>query len=74
ATEIFSRHVGEKMTQEIMSGWNATDIIPIARVGRPDDIAKAILFLADRSQSEFIIGHRLIVDGGTTLTNKLLAF
>ena len=36
------------------------------RVGQPDEIAHAIYFLADESQSSFMTGQALIVDGGAT--------
>jgi len=36
------------------------------RVGRPDEIAHAIYFLADNMQSSFMTGQALIVDGGAT--------
>jgi NAD(P)-dependent dehydrogenase (short-subunit alcohol dehydrogenase family) len=40
--------------------------IPMARFATPDDIALAIAFLADETQSAFINGHTLAVDGGWT--------
>jgi NAD(P)-dependent dehydrogenase (short-subunit alcohol dehydrogenase family) len=36
------------------------------RVGRPEEIAHAIYFLADGTQSSFMTGQALIVDGGAT--------
>jgi NAD(P)-dependent dehydrogenase (short-subunit alcohol dehydrogenase family) len=36
------------------------------RVGRPEEIASAIYFLADSSQSSFMTGQAMIVDGGAT--------
>jgi glucose 1-dehydrogenase len=36
------------------------------RVGRPEEIAQAIYFLADDSQSSFMTGQAMIVDGGAT--------
>jgi glucose 1-dehydrogenase len=36
------------------------------RVGKPEEIAQAILFLADGSQSSFMTGQALVVDGGAT--------
>ena len=42
-----------------------TQMIPLGRVGLPDDIAKAILFLAS-DDSSFITGIELAVDGGVT--------
>lgn len=50
-------------------GYTDEDIIdrvPMARFARPDDIARAILFLANPAQSAFINGHTLAVDGGWT--------
>ena len=39
---------------------------PMARFATPDDIAHAIAFLADDTESSFINGHTLVVDGGWT--------
>jgi glucose 1-dehydrogenase len=36
------------------------------RVGRPEEIAHTIFFLADDTQSSFMTGQALIVDGGAT--------
>lgn len=36
------------------------------RVGRPEEIAQAIYFLADDEQSSFMTGQALIIDGGAT--------
>jgi len=36
----------------------------LGRVGRPEEIARAILFLADEQQASFITGQALVVDGG----------
>jgi NAD(P)-dependent dehydrogenase (short-subunit alcohol dehydrogenase family) len=38
--------------------------VPMARFATPDDVAQAILFLADREKSGFVNGHTLSVDGG----------
>ena len=43
-----------------------TAVNPMGRFATPDDIAKAILFLADGGQSGFVNGHALVVDGGWT--------
>lgn len=39
---------------------------PLRRLGKPDDIAKTVLFLAS-DLSEFITGQDIVVDGGYTL-------
>lgn len=38
----------------------------IGRVGKPEEIARAIYFLADDQQSSFMTGQALVVDGGAT--------
>jgi len=39
----------------------------MGRFATPDDIASAIAFLADETESGFINGHALTVDGGWTV-------
>ncbi|PIC33973.1 hypothetical protein B9Z55_013762 [Caenorhabditis nigoni] len=48
-------------------------VVPVGFSGRPDHIAKAIAFLADRDSSEYIIGQNIIADGGTSLVLGLHA-
>jgi NAD(P)-dependent dehydrogenase (short-subunit alcohol dehydrogenase family) len=48
---------------EALAGF--ADTIPIGRVGEPEDVAKAVLFLAS-DQASFITGVGLPVDGGAT--------
>jgi NAD(P)-dependent dehydrogenase (short-subunit alcohol dehydrogenase family) len=48
------------------SDADITNRVPMARFATPDDIAKAIAFLADPQESAFINGHTLAVDGGWT--------
>lgn len=43
-----------------------TQRVPMARFAKPDDVARAIAFLADSAESGFINGHCLTVDGGWT--------
>ena len=49
---------------DAFTGWNK--VCPLGRPGRPDDIAKAMLFLAS-DDSSFITGVTLPVDGGRTI-------
>ena len=36
------------------------------KIGKPEEIARAIYFLADQSESSFITGQPMVVDGGAT--------
>ena len=40
--------------------------VPMARFATPDDVARAVAFLADPDESPFVNGHTLVVDGGWT--------
>ena len=44
----------------------AIDIAPMKRMGTPDEVADAVLFLCS-SRASFIQGHALVVDGGYTI-------
>ena len=50
--------------QEAFDGWNK--ICPLGRSATPDDIARAMLFLASE-EAAFITGVNLAVDGGRTI-------
>lgn len=41
----------------------AIDMAPMKRMGQPEEVADAILFLCSR-QASFIQGHALVIDGG----------
>ena len=48
-------------------GYTDSDIegrVPMGRFAKPEDVAQAVAFLADPSQSGFVNGHTLSVDGG----------
>lgn len=57
-------HVGDGSTHERLENLARKTVI--GRVGQPEEIARAIYFLADHSQSSFMTGQALIVDGGAT--------
>jgi NAD(P)-dependent dehydrogenase (short-subunit alcohol dehydrogenase family) len=48
-------------------GYTDEDIfgrVPMGRFAKPEDVARAIAFLADPEQGGFVNGHTLSVDGG----------
>jgi len=57
-------HVGSGSIPERLE--NLAHKTVIGRVGKPHEIAHAIYFLADETQSSFMTGQALIVDGGAT--------
>ncbi len=61
------------MTRGIISGGSLVDRLENlarrtvnGRVGQPSEIAHAIYFLADNTQSSFMTGQAMVVDGGAT--------
>jgi NAD(P)-dependent dehydrogenase (short-subunit alcohol dehydrogenase family) len=59
-TDGFTRFAGDRI--EELRAELARDL-PVGRVGRPDEVASAALFLAG-PESSFIAGTELVVDGG----------
>ncbi|MFN0063652.1 MAG: SDR family NAD(P)-dependent oxidoreductase [Myxococcaceae bacterium] len=56
---------GKVSAEEISKAFIAR--IPLKRMGEPDDIAKAVLFLAS-PMSDYVTGVNLVVDGGYLLS------
>lgn len=42
-------------------------LVPLERVGQPDEVASSVMFLADPKRAGYITGANLVVDGGTML-------
>jgi 3-oxoacyl-[acyl-carrier protein] reductase len=59
ATDMTAK-LGEEILQKVRAE------IPLGRLGEPQDVADAILFLASDAAS-FITGHILTIDGGLTV-------
>ncbi|GMS98674.1 hypothetical protein PENTCL1PPCAC_20853 [Pristionchus entomophagus] len=64
-----------KEAQDQMYGAmnSANSAVPLGRIARPEDIGKVIIFLADRSQSEVIIGQRIVADCGSLMKNTIVS-
>lgn len=67
-----SQQEGEESPFPMTEGANAVDIeamsalaVPMARAGKPEDIANGILFLASDDAS-YMTGTELVIDGGIT--------
>lgn len=65
---LFQTSMSDKMIaegqKEALDGMLA--MVPIGRIGYPEEIASAVLFLCSEAAS-MIVGHNLVVDGGLTL-------
>lgn len=54
----------EKLSQEVIDTYKKA--IPLGRMGDPEDVAKAVIFLSS-DQSSYMTGQIITVDGGMTL-------
>jgi NAD(P)-dependent dehydrogenase (short-subunit alcohol dehydrogenase family) len=59
-THGFANFAGERIDRLTA---HLAEVIPVGRVGRPEEVANAVLFLAS-SESSFVAGIELVVDGG----------
>lgn len=57
---------GTKSIMNDQARQAAAKTIPVGRIGKPVDIAKAVLYLADLDNG-FITGQTIVVDGGETI-------
>ena len=57
-------HVQGNNVDELVRGLGKKHVM--GRVGRPEEIGRTILFLADSTQSSFMTGQSIVVDGGAT--------
>lgn len=59
--------IDETATEYFQEWYVKQRKIPLARVGQPEEVAKAILFLSG-DECSYITGQTLVVDGGLTIT------
>jgi len=59
--------IATKMTEKMLKDKKTKEVLlantPLGRVGNPEEIGKAVIFLAS-NDSNFVTGHTLVVDGG----------
>ncbi|KAK6752332.1 hypothetical protein RB195_003635 [Necator americanus] len=66
----FADDVVKKGEEKMVSNHSR---VPYQRTGKPEEVAEAVLFLADREKSGFILGHQLVIDGGSSLQMALIS-
>ena len=61
--------IDTQMSQELIKRGkdNITDFTALSKIGKPEDVAKAVLFLASNETAGFITGHIMHVNGGIFL-------
>ncbi|MBW8010239.1 MAG: SDR family oxidoreductase [Chloroflexi bacterium] len=57
-------HLGKGTTDARMAELAKKTVL--GRIGKPEEIAQAIYFLADNNQSSFMTGQSMVIDGGAT--------
>lgn len=63
APGVIKTRMTEPLLKDKKNRKNLLGQIPLGRVGKPEEIGKAAVFLAS-SDSDFVTGHTLVVDGG----------
>lgn len=57
-------HAGQGSIQRRLENLASNTVS--GKIGQPEEIARAIYFLADKTQSSFMTGQTLVIDGGAT--------
>ena len=64
-TEVLSKNGADQETVDGIFDY-LKEIIPLKKIGVPEDVAKLVLYLSDEASS-FITGSDFVIDGGLML-------
>jgi 3-oxoacyl-[acyl-carrier protein] reductase len=64
APGFISTDLTESLPEDLKAGLK--DLIPLGRIGTPDEVAKAVLYLAS-DDAAYVTGHILSIDGGMAM-------
>ncbi|MDP9955685.1 SDR family oxidoreductase [Epilithonimonas hungarica] len=65
-TEIMTKAGLDSKTLEGLNDW-LTELIPLKKMGNPEDVAKAVVYLSDNNIASFMTGTEIVIDGGMIL-------
>ncbi len=68
APGVVRTKLSEALWEDPEQGRRVVDATPLRRLGEPDDVARAVAFLASDAAS-WVTGETLVVDGGQLLTH-----
>jgi len=65
-TEIMTKAGLDATTLEGLDDW-LTELIPLKKIGIPEDVAKAVVYLSNNDIASFMTGTEILIDGGMIL-------
>jgi len=65
-TEIMTKAGLDEETLKGINKWLINEI-PLKKMGTPEDVAKAVVYLSDNNMASFMTGTEILIDGGMIL-------